>query len=89
MAANGGRLEMRYPAGMRGFTSQSETGRSNPLLPAWEPDSQLKIKNIGVYGEHPGAWKTATSFIPAQITSEMSESGVNLSATGARAHPYI
>src|SRR5437899_5660828 len=36
---NGVGLEMRYPVGLEGVTSQSETRQSNSLLPAWEAGS--------------------------------------------------
>ncbi len=43
---------MRYPFGLEGFTSQSETRRSNSLLPAWENARRLNLKNNLVYGTH-------------------------------------
>src|SRR5204863_5318902 len=33
---NGVRLELGYPLGLEGFTSQSDRGRAGSLLPAWE-----------------------------------------------------
>ena len=47
---NGVGLEMRYPVGLEGVTSQSETRQSNSLLPAWEIGCSLKINHIGVHG---------------------------------------
>ena len=43
---NGVLLEMRYLVRLQGFTSQSETRGSDPLLPAWEVAHRLKIQYI-------------------------------------------
>jgi len=55
---NGVGLEMRYPVGLEGVTSQSETRQSNSLLPAWEIGCSLKIKHVGVHGVDTGLSNT-------------------------------
>src|SRR5207249_11085850 len=55
---NGVGLEMRYPVGLEGVTSQRETRQSNSLLPAWEIGCSLKIKHVGVHGVDTGLSNT-------------------------------
>src|SRR5439155_706960 len=67
---NGVGLEMRYPFGLEGFTSQSETRRTNSLLPAWEAGSSDDDPAISAESESIGSYRSWSGLCSRRSNSE-------------------